>query len=295
VNIAAAATLAATVDATRRHWADAFRRAGIDSPEFDARILVGHALGLDHAALVVQSTRTLTPVESAAISALAARRLAREPIARILGRKEFWGLPLALNADTLTPRPETETVVEAALAALAPRRAQRLCVADLGTGSGALLLALLKELPAATGIGTDVSLAALACACENAAALGLKDRAHFVACDYAAALVGPFDLIVSNPPYVAEGDIAALAPEVRDFDPRRALAAGPDGLDGYRAIAARIPPLLAPDGVLVVELGRGQAAPVSALFMAAGLAVEGARPDLSGIARALVMRSNLRP
>jgi release factor glutamine methyltransferase len=280
-----------TIDAMRRQLAQEFRQAGIDSPELDARLLVGHALGLDHAALVAQSRRVLTTVEADAIAALARRRLAREPVARIIGHKEFWGLSFKLNADTLLPRPETETVVEAALATIGEdRRAHPLRIADLGTGSGALLLALLSELPAACGVGTDISTRALECARDNAAALGFASRASFVACDYGTALKGSIDLIVCNPPYVLQGDLAALAPEVRDFDPRRALDGGPDGLGGYRAVAADSLRLLAPDGAIVVELGFGQAGPASAILAAAGLAPAPPKHDLSGIARALVAR-----
>jgi release factor glutamine methyltransferase len=283
--------LAATIAAVRRQLARRFRDAGLESPELDARILVGHALGLDHAALAGQSGRALAVEEAHALAGFAARRLAREPVARILGRKEFWGLPFKLNAETLLPRPETETVVEAALAAVHDRRRAPLRIGDLGTGSGALLLALLSELPHARGIGSDVSPAALACARDNAAALGLADRAAFVACDYGAAFNGPIDLLVANPPYVARADIAALQAEVRDFDPRRALDGGPDGLDEYRAIAPQARRLLAPTGVFVVELGFGQLAAVRAIFASAGLAPVAERHDLSGVVRALVVRA----
>ena len=233
---------------------------------------MAHALALDHAALAAAGTRVLDRAEADAIGALARRRLAREPVARILGRKEFWSLSLRVDAATLVPRPETETVVEAALAAIDAdgSRSRSLRIADLGTGCGALVLALLSELPHAVGIGTDTSLGALAVARDNARNLGLA-RAAFLACDMTAALVGPFDAIVSNPPYIASGDIAALAPEVRDFDPRAALDGGPDGLDYYRVIAATAPALLRPDGVIVVELGIGQAQAVAAVFAAAGL------------------------
>ena len=282
-----------SVEAARRHLAREFRAHGLDAPELDARILVGHALGLDHAALAVQSSRLLATAEAGAIAAVAARRLAREPVARIVGHKEFWGLPFKLNAETLVPRPETETVVEAALAAAEgeDRKLRQLRIADLGTGSGALLLALLSELRTASGIGTDTSLAALGCARDNAAALGLSARASFVACDYGAALKGPVDLLVSNPPYVARPDIAGLQPEVRDFDPRGALDGGPDGLDGYRAIAAQARRLIAPKGVLVLELGRDQASPVASIFAPVGLAPVAWRHDLSGMVRALVMQT----
>jgi release factor glutamine methyltransferase len=283
--------LGASIEAARRHLAREFRSHGLDSPELDARVLVGHALGLDHAALAAQSRRVLSSDEAHAVAALAARRLAREPVARIVGQKEFWGLPFRLNADTLLPRPETETVVEAALAAVdaGHRRSHAMRIADLGTGSGALLIALLSELPGAVGVGTDISLAALDCARGNAQALGLGARAAFVACDYGAALAGEVDLLVSNPPYVAHGDIATLQSEVRDFDPRRALDGGPDGLDGYRAIAADAQRLLSPEGILVLELGQGQLGAVTALFAAAGLALAAPRNDLSGVARALIL------
>ena len=280
-----------SVEAARRRLAREFRRGGLDAPELDARILVGHALGLDHAALAAQSGRALAAGEAHTLAAFAMRRLAREPVARILGRKEFWGLPFKLNAETLLPRPETETVVEAALAAVHDRDRAPLRVADLGTGSGVLLLALLSELPHARGVGSDISPAALACARDNAVALGLVDRAAFVACDYGAALNGPVDLLVSNPPYVARADIAALQAEVRDFDPHRALDGGPDGLDEYRALAPQARRLLAPAGVFVVELGFGQVAAVRAIFAAAGLAPVAERHDLSGVARALVVRA----
>jgi release factor glutamine methyltransferase len=280
---------ARTVGSVRRAWAKEFRASDIDSPELDARILVGHALGLDHAALVACDARHLSREEEIAIAALARRRLAHEPVARILGWKEFWSLKLAVDAATLVPRPETETVVEAALATIDARgsRSRTLRIADLGTGSGAILLALLSELPNASGVGCDVSVAALQVARENRRRLELN-RAQFVACDMATALRGPFDVIVSNPPYIASSDIAALAPEVRDFDPHGALDGGTDGLDFYRRIAAAAPDLLTPGGALIVELGAGQARPVAALFGAAGLAPLPPRPDVGFVQRALV-------
>jgi release factor glutamine methyltransferase len=283
---------AQTVAGARRALAERLRAANIDSPELDARILVGRALSLDHAALAAASARPLKPRETDAIAALAARRMTHEPIARIVGHKEFWSLPLRVDSSTLVPRPETETVVAAALAAVDAdgSRERPLRIADLGTGSGALLLALLTELPNAAGVGTDISLGALRVARDNARDLRLAG-ANFVACDIGAALGGPFDLIVSNPPYIASGDIAALAPEVRDFDPRTALDGGSDGLDCYRAIAATAPALLKPAGVIVVELGASQADAVAALFTASGLAPSPPRFDLLGIPRALAART----
>jgi release factor glutamine methyltransferase len=286
---AAVLTKSAAVAEARRAVAARFRAAGVDSPDLDARILIGHALGLDHATLAAAGTRDLAADEEATIAALAERRLAGEPVARIVGYKEFWSLPLRIDASTLVPRPETETVVEAALAALDVQgpRTRTLRIADIGTGTGAIVLALLSELPNAFGVGTDISGDALTVARGNARRLALT-RARFIACDMAAALDGPFDLIVSNPPYIPSNDIAALAVEVRNFDPRTALDGGPDGLDCYRAVATAAPALLASGGAVVVELGIGQAEPVAALFAAAGLAPSPPRNDLNDVPRALI-------
>jgi release factor glutamine methyltransferase len=277
-----------TIAEARRALATKFHAAGIESADLDARILIAHALGTDTTGLATNSARPIEPTEKAAIDALAQRRINREPVARIVGQKEFWSLPLRLNSAMLVPRPETETVVEAALAAIDARgsRSSLLRIADLGTGSGALALALLSELPLAFAVGTDLSIDALVGARDNARHLGL-DRATFVACDMAQALRGPFDLIVSNPPYIASDDIAGLDPEVRVYDPRLSLDGGRDGLDAYRAIAAAAPALLVPGGAVVVELGLGQMEPVTALFAAAGLAQRPPRSDLNGVPRAL--------
>lgn len=280
-----------TVAGIRHSLAQEFRAAGLDSASADARILIGYALSLDHTALATSGDRLLDAEERKAISVLARRRLNREPVARIIGSKEFWSLPLRLNASTLVPRPETETVVEVALAAIDANgpRTRALRIADLGTGSGALLLALLSELPNATGIGTDTSHHALMVARVNARRLG-NTRAAFVAGDMADPLGTPFDLIVSNPPYIASEEFAALAPDVRIFDPRSALDGGADGLDCYRSLTASAPAVLKPGGALVVEIGAGQADAVARLFSAAGLAVEPAEPDLNGIPRVLLAR-----
>jgi release factor glutamine methyltransferase len=276
-----------TIAAARRTLADRFRNAGIESPELDARILVGHALGLDHTALVSRGDEPLDDKAAGIIEGLAVRRLAREPIAHIIGTREFWGLALRVTPDTLVPRPETETIVEAALAALDAQgpRTRPLRIADLGTGSGAILLALLSEWPQAFGVGTDLSPAALAVARDNAARLGLAPRARFVAGDFGTALAGGFDLVVSNPPYIASHEIASLAPEVKR-DPRLALDGGPDGLAAYRAIAADARRLLVPKGRLIVELGIGQEQAVARIFGAAGLAPGAAHADLEGVPRA---------
>lgn len=291
---APAATPQLTVAAMRRRIADTLRRAGIESPALDARLLVGHALGLGHAQLASAAAQVLSASDIAAIEALAARRLAHEPVARIVGRKEFWGLELQLADATLVPRPETETVVEAALAAIGETSARNapLRIVDLGTGTGAILFALLHELPQAFGVGIDVDPRAVATARDNAHMLGLQGRCCFAVSDFAAALRGAFDLVVSNPPYIATSELPRLAPEVRDYDPPRALDGGKDGLDCYRRIAAEAARLLAPNGRVVLEIGAGQSAPVSGIFETAGLvAAAPARPDLAGIPRALVFRA----
>lgn len=282
----------ATLAQARRTMTEALRNAGIETPDLDARILVAHALGLDRTALALAGTQVLTPREVDTLSRLTARRIAGEPVARILGQWEFWGLTLRLNADTLVPRPETETLVESALALVDTHssRDAPLRIADLGTGTGALLLALLSELPNARGVATDISALAIEMAAANAAALGLHDRALFARGDFGAALAGGFDLVVSNPPYIMTGELADLPAEVRR-DPARALDGGADGLSAYRAIADDARRLLRPGGHLVLELGLGQEPAVAALMRAAGLDVQPARPDLAGIPRAVAGRA----
>lgn len=286
---AAAALAGQTVETARRALATRFRQQGIDSAELDARLLTGGAFGLDLTGLIAATTRIVTPDEAAHLENFLQRRLAGEPVARILGVKEFWGLTLNLSAATLVPRPDTETVVELALEVC--RRQERRRIADIGTGSGAILLALLSELPDATGVGTDISLEALRMARNNAARLGLTQRAAFVACNYTAALSGPFDLIVSNPPYIRSADIAGLDREVREYDPPRALDGGPDGLAAYRVIAPDAARLLAPGGTLIVEAGYGQSGPIAELMSASGLTPDvPPKADLAGIPRAVAGR-----
>jgi release factor glutamine methyltransferase len=282
-----------TIEAARRALTARFKTHALESAELNARLLVGAVTGLDLTGLISAAARHLTPDQAAQLEAFSKRRLAGEPAARILGTKEFWGLPLKLSADTLVPRPDTETVVETALDILrAEGRTQApLRIADLGTGSGAILLALLTELPDATGVGTDLSAAALDTAKANAQHLGLASRADFMVSDYAEGLSDPFDLIVSNPPYIRSADIASLAPEVRDHDPHLALDGGRDGLDAYRRIAPQAAGLLSPRGLLVLEVGQGQDGDVVRLVAAAGLTVAGpARADLTGIGRAVAAR-----
>jgi len=278
-----------TVDAARRALAARFNEAGLDSAELDARLLLGAALKLDLTGLIASGERKLKAGEAERVDAFAARRLRGEPVARIIGEKEFWGLPLRLSAETLVPRPDTETVVELALAMLrdGPASGGALHMLDIGTGTGAILLALLSEMREACGIGTDISQGALATARQNAAALGFAPRTGFVACSYAAALKGPFDLVVSNPPYIRSADIAGLAEEVRAHDPLAALDGGADGLAAYRALIPQAVQLLKAGGVLVVEAGYGQSSEVEGLMTAAGLVAAPPKADLAGVPRAV--------
>jgi release factor glutamine methyltransferase len=282
-----------TVEAARRALTARFKSSAIESAELDARLLTGSVLGLDLTGMITAANRVLTAGESWRLDQFAQRRLAGEPVARILGEKEFWGLPLRLTPATLVPRPDTEAVVELALEMLrasgASNQAPR--IADLGTGSGAILLALLSELPDAQGFGTDISDEALQTATANAEQAGLANRATFVACDYATGLDGSFDLIVSNPPYISSADIAGLMLEVRNYDPPAALDGGADGLDAYRVLIPQAVRLLTPGGALVVEAGQGQSGDIEALMTAAGLTHE--RPpkaDLAGVLRAVAGR-----
>jgi release factor glutamine methyltransferase len=281
-----------SIESARRALTARLRSAGLDEAGLDARILLGAVLSLDLTGLISQAARPLTEAEASQLAHYAQRRIAGEPVARILGMREFWGLPFRLSEATLVPRPDTETVVERALEMFRehslshPPR-----IADIGTGSGAILLALLHEIPDAFGVGTDLSLTALDTAKGNAAALGLADRAAFVACSYASALRGPFDLIVSNPPYIPAGEIPKLSIEVREHDPHLALDGGNDGYDAYRALIPQAAERLVPGGALIVEAGQGQAGDIQALMAAAALSIDRPpRADLAGIPRAVSAR-----
>ena len=264
-------------------------KAGIEDARAEAWLLVAAATGRERAALVAGADDALDSEAQALLDEMLTRRLRHEPMAYILREKEFWSLLLAVAPGVLIPRPETESVVEAALDAV-PDRQAGLRVLDLGTGSGCLLLALLSELPNATGIGVDASGEALAMAESNARRLGLARRATFLQGAWGRGLDGAFDLIVGNPPYVREADWGSLQPEIRDFEPAAALLAGPDGLDAYRALAPDVLRLLATHGGLVLEIGFGQGDAVTAILAAHGLDVVGRRRDLAGIERALVAR-----
>ena len=260
--------------------------AGVASPVFDARLLVEAAAGVVRLDILTDPYRKVAPDAVARLDALAARRAAREPLAYILGRASFWSLDFAVNAAVLTPRPDTETVVHAALAGLpedAPTR-----VLDLGAGSGVILLSILHARPLAQGVGVDKSPEAVAVARANAETLGLDGRARFVVGDWGAGLDGSFDAVVSNPPYIASAEIAGLEPEVAVHEPRLALDGGADGLHAYRKLMPDVFRLLRPGGRFALEIGLGQGDAVSALARAAGLDPELVRPDLTGIGRVVV-------
>lgn len=267
---------------------DALAEAVLRLPRADSALLLAAALGASRVEVATSPERPLSPAEAMRFRGYMARRAQGEPVSRILGRREFWSLELEIGPAVLDPRPDTETVVEAALAA-AGDRARSLALLDLGTGSGCILLALLSELPQARGVGVDRSPAALAIARRNADRLGLGGRARFVAADWSAPLAARFDLIVSNPPYVRRDEIDALTPEVAKYDPRLALDGGADGLDAYRRLAAALPGLLARGGAAAVEVGRGQTLEVATLLEAGGLAVREIRSDLSGVPRCIVV------
>jgi release factor glutamine methyltransferase len=241
---------------------------------------------------VTQETLVRDPrarADMARLGPLVTRRETREPLALILGRREFWGLEFAVSPATLIPRPESETLIEAAIAAFLHQLPPRL-ILDLGTGTGCLLLAALSEFPAAFGIGVDRSSAAAALAARNATSLGLAERAGIVCGDWADALDGRFDLVLCNPPYVRSEDLGSLMPEVACHEPRSALDGGPDGFAAWHRLLPALPRLLAPGSVAVLELGAGQAETAAELALQAGLASD-LWPDLMGIPRALVLRS----
>ena len=248
---------------------------GVESPARDARLLLAEALGVEAGRLAIMGPDPVGETAAAAFAAMLDRRAAREPVAHILGRRLFWGRSFRVTADVLDPRPETEGLVAAALEAPFAR------LLDLGTGSGALAVTLLAERPEATGVATDLSVAALEVAAENAARHGVAARLALRRADWAEGIAGPFDLIVSNPPYLAEAEMAEVAPEVAR-EPRMALTLGGDGLAAYRAIAAAAPGLLAPGGRLLLEIGATQGAPVADILRAAGLDAVTVRPDLDG-------------
>lgn len=268
-----------TLPEARSAIASALRHAGIPDAAFEARVLIedlgGSGPGLDDTG----RSRLAEALD---------RRLRGMPLWRLLGEREFWGLPFSLSPATLEPRPDSETLIEATIAAFAARREASLRMLDLGTGTGCLLIAALHEFPRASGLGVDLSDEAVATATANAARNGLGERCAFRQGRWTEGLTEQFDLILSNPPYIPVGDIPGLDAAVREHDPMLALDGGADGLDAYRALAATLPAHLRPEGRIILEIGAGQSQDVIALMEAAGLRHAGSRKDLGGHDRAIV-------
>ncbi len=280
---------APTRERALRDLCRALSEAGFETAGLDARLLVLAALAISPTDLITRPDTVLTADETERLALLARRRLAHEPVARIVGEREFWGLPFRLSPETLVPRPDTETVVETALDLLPDRQAP-LAVVDFGTGSGCILTALLHEMPRARGLGIDRSLGALHTARLNAHMNGVGDRSLFAASDWAGAVRGPFDLMISNPPYIASAAIPGLDAEVREHDPLPALDGGADGLDAYRILLGEAGRLLRPGGLAVLEIGYDQAAALRQLAQAHGLDVLRVAHDLSGHPRCVALK-----
>jgi len=283
-----------TAASAMRRLARCLDDAGIDTPELDARLLVEAASGLSRAAMIRDPDEPLTPAAADRLAGLAARRLAREPVSRILGERSFYGRDFTISPETLDPRPDTETLIEAALGLMRPRGWDKrpIRILDVGTGSGAILVTLLAELPLASGLGTDISAGALRVASANAERHAVAARAEFSLARSLSGIRGRFDLLVSNPPYIPTQQIPALEPEVKDHDPIRALDGGPDGLDVYREIAAGLVRVV-PDGIALFEVGAGQAEAVATLMSAAAGGVNAGKwwqwNDLSGHTRCVAV------
>ena len=255
-------------------------KAGLETPERDARILLAHALQVPRHRLADLLDQPLGAAAGRRFAADIAARIGRRPVSQIIGRRSFWKHDFEVTRDTLDPRPDTETLVEAAL------EQGFASLLDLGTGTGAILISLMAERPGTRGLGTDISAPALEVARRNAARIGVG--AEFIRSDWLAGVTGRFDLIVSNPPYIALSEIAALSPEVREWEPHQALTDGGDGLGAYRIIARDAPAHLAPGGRLILEIGPDQAADVTEILMAAGFPRPRVRQDLDGRDRVIV-------
>lgn len=240
------------------------REAAIEDPRFESRVLVAHAVDLSVGEVLFHTQRPVTPAEASQIARYTEERSKRKPVSHIFGEKEFWSLTFEVTPDVLTPRPDTETLVETALA-LVPERDQPVSILDLGVGSGCILLSLLTELPQAYGVGVDIDFDACLVAHRNAFRLGLENRSAIIQGDWMSAIGGKFDLVLSNPPYIPTGDIETLEPEVRDYEPRLALSGGRDGIDCYKRILTSVGTVISPGGSLLLEVGSGQAQAVSAM------------------------------
>jgi release factor glutamine methyltransferase len=270
--------------------AAALTQAEVEEPRRRARRLVASTLALSPADLLAHPERAVDQQAADRVRVALARMVDREPLSRILGHREFWGMEFGLSTDTLDPRPDTETVVTAVLRSI-PDRGAPLRLLDLGTGTGCILLALLSEFPAATGVGVDVAAGAAMTARRNSAALALAHRAHFFVGDWEAAISGVFDVIISNPPYIASAALPDLPREVAHFDPRCALDGGPDGLACYRSLAADLPRLMGPRSLFACEVGVSQGSAVARILRANGLSIERGERDLAGVVRCVVARA----
>jgi release factor glutamine methyltransferase len=269
---------------------EAFEAAGVDDAGLEAMLLVEHVTGLGRVDRITRPTVMLGPEQLETLNALATRRIAGEPVFRIIGKREFYGLELELSPETLEPRPDTEILAERAirLAKDVVGRQGKCSILDIGTGTGAIALAALANVPEAQATGSDISRQALETACRNAALHGLEKRFRVVHSDWFSKISGRFDVIVSNPPYIRSADIETLAPEVRDHDPRAALDGGADGLDAYRRLAAGCRNFIAKSGHIALETGFDQKDDVSALFAKGGYRLVASARDLGGNDRVLV-------
>ena len=266
---------------------DQFRSAGLDTPELDARLLMQAATGLRHEELLMRYNEPVSDAQSDALNKMVQRRLLREPVSRILGVRAFWKSEFKISRETLDPRADSETLIEAVLDHVPHDRP--LSILDLGTGSGCLLLSLLQELPEATGLGVDISADAIQTAHENAATLGLSNRVKFMVNNWTELKINNlFDIVISNPPYISDSEIAVLAPEVKEYDPVRALSGGADGLSCYREIISLLPKLIQKTGFVFMEIGATQAESVKEMLAKSGLHMIQTAQDLAGHDRCVV-------
>lgn len=280
-----------TLLALRKEIEKSLTEASIEEAALDARLLISHALNLSSIDYALDGERLISDEDYKKIIKLCNQRLCRIPMSQIFGEKEFWSLNFKVTSDTLTPRPDSETLIEAALKEISDK-SEALNILDMGTGSGCLLLSLLSELPNASGLGTDISEKALAVAIENSQNLNLSSRADFIISNWTENLkrAEKFDIIISNPPYIGLKEKADLSKEVKDFEPAIALFSGPEGLDDYRMIAAQIAPFIKPGGMLIVEIGHAQAANVNEIFTSAGFNTISLIQDLAGRDRCLLIK-----
>lgn len=275
-----------------------FMQAGLANPKLDASLLLAHVLGIPRVRLVLEQEREITPSQAAEFEKYVTRREKSEPIAYITGKKEFWSLDFIVTRDTLIPRPDSETLVEAALkraeniaqALEATQSLTDIGILDIGTGTGCLLIAILKSFPQAHGVGVDISEPALRVARMNSENHGTGKRVQFIKSNWCDEVNGTFDLIISNPPYIAQGDAAHLMKDVAAYEPASALFSGEDGMDSYREISRCLQAKLNPGGYALLEVGQGQAEHVARMLEEQGFAIDEIRNDLSGIPRCVVAR-----